>query len=147
VPFYITVVDQDPFFLAGLWDRSETPQGESIESCTVITMPANELLADIHNSKKVGTQRVLLSKEERRMPAILAREDHDSWLNGTPEEAWQALKQFPSGMMFAYPVSNRVNSNRNDGPELIQHRESTPQEEAQKAAEQPQPGQQSDLFG
>jgi hypothetical protein len=44
-------------------------------------------------------------------------------------------------------VSNRVNSNRNDGPELIQRRESTPQEEAQKQAEQPQPGQQSDLFG
>ena len=81
------------------------------------------------------------------MPAILAQEDHDTWLNGTPEEAWRVLKQFPSGMMFAYPVSNRVNSNRNDGPELLQRRESTPQEEAQKAAEQPQPGQQSDLFG
>jgi putative SOS response-associated peptidase YedK len=147
VPYYITVVDQEPFFLAGLWDRSQTPQGELIESCTVITMPANELLADIHNSKKVGTQRVLLPKEERRMPAILAQEDHDTWLNGTPEEAFKVLKQFPSGMMFAYPVSNRVNSNRNDGPELIQRREDTPQEQSSSQAEQPQPGQQSDLFG
>jgi putative SOS response-associated peptidase YedK len=76
------------------------------------------------------------------MPAILAQEDHDTWLNGTPEQAWQVLKQFPSGMMFAYPVSNRVNSNRNDAPELIQPREP----EAQKEAEQSQPGQQSDLF-
>jgi putative SOS response-associated peptidase YedK len=147
VPFYITVVDQDPFFLAGLWDRSQTPQGEWIESCTVITMAANELMADIHNSKKAGPKRVLLPKKDRRMPAILAKEDHDTWLNGTPEQAFQVLKQFPSGMMFAYPVSNRVNSNRNDGPELIERRESSPQESAQPESEQPQPGQQSDLFG
>lgn len=144
VPYYITVVDQDPFFLAGLWDRSQTPQGEWIESCTVITMPANELLADIHNSKKAGPQRVLLPKEQRRMPAILAQEDHESWLTGTPEQAFQALKQFPSGMMFAHPVSNRVNSNRNDGPELIRPRESSPSEKQDSA--RPQPGQQSDLF-
>ncbi|WP_129776525.1 SOS response-associated peptidase [Peristeroidobacter soli] len=122
VPYYITVVDQDPFFLAGLWDRSVTPAGEMIESCTVITMPANELMADIHNSKKTAGKRVLLAQEERRMPAILAREDHQTWLSGAPEEAFKVLKQFPSGEMFAYPVSNRVNSNRNDGPDLIQPR-------------------------
>ncbi len=68
VPFYITVVDQDPFFLAGLWDRSVTESGEVIESCTVITMPANELMADIHNSKKNAGKRVLLAPEDRRMP-------------------------------------------------------------------------------
>jgi putative SOS response-associated peptidase YedK len=130
-----------------LWDRSQTPQGEWIESCTVITMPANELMADIHNSKKAGTKRVLLPKEDRRMPAILAQEDHDTWLNGTPEEAFKVLKQFPSGMMFAYPVSNRVNSNRNDGPELIQRREADPQEPASPESDPPKPGQQSDLFG
>lgn len=122
IPYYITVVDQDPFFLAGLWDRSVTPAGEAIESCTVITMPANELMADIHNSKKTAGKRVLLPPEERRMPAILAQEDHEAWLTGTPAEAFAALKQFPSGMMLAYPVSDRVNSNRNDGPELIRPR-------------------------
>lgn len=122
VPYYITVVDQDPFFLAGLWDRSVTEAGEVIESCTVITMPANELMADIHNSKKTAGKRVLLPPADRRMPAILAREDHEPWLTGTPTEAFSVLKQFPSGMMFAYPVSNRVNSNRNDGPDLIKPR-------------------------
>lgn len=122
VPFYITVVDQDPFFLAGLWDRSVTETGEAIESCTVITMPANELMADIHNSKKSAGKRVLLPPEDRRMPAILAVEDHATWLSGTPEEAFAVLKQFPSGEMFAYPVSNLVNSNRNDGPDLIKPR-------------------------
>lgn len=59
----------------------------------------------------------------------------------------KVLKQFPSAMMFAHPVSNRVNSNRNDGPELIQRREDQPQEQTSSESEQPQPGQQSDLFG
>ncbi|MDY6944471.1 MAG: SOS response-associated peptidase [Pseudomonadota bacterium] len=122
LPYYITVVDQDPFFLAGLWDRCVTESGDVIESCTVITMPANELLADIHNSKKAGGKRVLLTAEERRMPAILAEQDHESWLSGTPAAAFAALKQFPAGLMFAYPVSNLVNSNRNDGQELIRRR-------------------------
>jgi putative SOS response-associated peptidase YedK len=130
-----------------LWDRSQAPQGEWIESCTVITMPANEIMADIHNSKKVGTKRVLLPEEDRRMPAILAQEDHDTWLSGTPDEAFKVLKQFPSGMMFAHPVSNRVNSNRNEGPELLQHRNEASQEQAPQESEQPRPGQQPDLFG
>jgi len=134
VPYYITVVDQDPFFLAGLWDRSVTDSGETIDSCTVITMPANELMADIHNSKKTAGKRVLLPPEDRRMPAILAQEDHETWLTGSPDEAFSVLKQFPSGLMFAYPVSNLVNSNRNDSPELIKPRG---EEE----------GGQSDLFG
>jgi putative SOS response-associated peptidase YedK len=129
VPYYITVVDQDPFFLAGLWDRSVDANGEVIESCTVITMPANELMADIHNSRKMGGRRVLLPESERRMPAILEPEDHHTWLTGTPEQAFAVLKQFPSGMMFAYPVSNLVNSNRNDGPELIRPREDTEQKD------------------
>ena len=78
MPYYITVVDQDPFFLARLWDRSVAESGEVIESCTVITMPANELMADIHDSKKTAGRRTLLPPEDRRMPAILAQEDHET---------------------------------------------------------------------
>lgn len=91
-----------------------------IESCTVITMLANALLSRIHNSKKVGGKRVLLPESERRMPAILAREDHETWLTGTVEDAFAALKPYPSELMVAWPVANRVNSVRNKGAELIQ---------------------------
>lgn len=126
IPYYITVVDQDPFFLAGLWDRCVDAHGEVIESCTVITLPANELMADIHNSRKIAGRRVLLAPEERRMPAIVAREDHETWLTGTPAAAFGVLKQFPAGLMFACPVSNLVNSNRNDGPDLIKPRAEDP---------------------
>lgn len=77
-------------------------------------------MAQVHNSKKVGNTRVLLPMEERRMPAILAKEDHENWLTGSAEAAFAALKSYPSGLMHAHPVSNRVNTTRNQGPDLIQ---------------------------
>jgi SOS response associated peptidase (SRAP) len=45
---------------------------EDVPSCAIITMPANELLAEIHNAKQ-------------RMPLILPPEAVDTWLTGTPE--------------------------------------------------------------
>jgi len=60
VPYYIHLNDQDIFAFAGLWDSSRTDQGEVIESCVHITMPANRVVGEIHNTK-------------HRMPAILAK--------------------------------------------------------------------------
>ena len=107
-PYYIRPVEEDASFaIAGLWDRSFTEQGEAMLSYTIITMPANELLADIHNS-------------QRRMPAILRREDVEVRLTGDAAAARAALKPFASGDMVAWPLSTRVNSARNDGPDLIE---------------------------
>jgi putative SOS response-associated peptidase YedK len=104
-PFYIHLVDQEVFGFAGLWDRSDGPGGV-IESCTLITMPANPLLEQIHNVQK-------------RMPAILRQADHTAWLHGDADQARAALMQYPSEMMAAWPVSTRVNAPRNEGPQLI----------------------------
>jgi putative SOS response-associated peptidase YedK len=105
-PYYITCVDQPVFTLAGLWDRSVAADGSEIVSCTIITMPPNALMAEIHNVKQ-------------RMPAILAAEDLDAWLAGSAEEAQRALKQYPADAMLAYPVSTRVNSPKNNEAQLI----------------------------
>lgn len=105
-PFYIHLADQDVFGFAGLWDRSTGPEG-SIESCTLITMPANPLLSQIHNV-------------EHRMPAILRAADHAVWLKGDAAEARQVLLEYPADTMVAWPVSTRVNAPRNDGPALIE---------------------------
>ena len=107
-PYYIEPTEpRSSFALAGLWDRSITPTGDEILSCTVITMPANETLRIIHNAKQ-------------RMPAILRKEDVEVWLTATPDEARAVLQQYPDELMHAYRVSARVNSPKNDGPELIQ---------------------------
>ena len=69
-------------------------------------MPANELLAEMHNAKQ-------------RMPLILPPEGGDIWLNGTPEHATALLVPYPSELMRAPRVSKRVNAPRNDDPELM----------------------------
>lgn len=53
-----------PLALAGLWDRWRRPDGELLETFTIITTPANALLAPVHE----------------RMPAILGRGDWETWL-------------------------------------------------------------------
>ncbi len=106
-PFYITLNDQDIFGFAGLWDSSKRDDGVTIESCTIITMPANQLMTEIHNVK-------------HRMPAILARESRDEWLKDAPEDAFRLLKQYPDTHMVATPVSKRVNTPKNNDPELIE---------------------------
>lgn len=105
-PHYIGCADQEVFAFAGLWDSSTPPQGEPLLSCTIITLPASPLMAQIHNTRQ-------------REPAILRPEDHDAWLAGTAEQAWACLKQYPDELRSAWPVSQQVNSARNDGPELI----------------------------
>lgn len=82
VPFYITVVDQPVFAFAGLWDRSVRADGTAIESCAHITMPANRLLRDIHNS----------GSTPQRMPAILRPQDRLAWLSGSVDEARSVLQ-------------------------------------------------------
>jgi len=106
-PFYITLNDQDVFGFAGLWDSSTGADGIVVQSCTIVTMPANKLMTEIHNVK-------------HRMPAILAKDDQDVWLTGAPEEAFKAIKPYSDTHMVATPVSTRVNTPKNNDAKLIE---------------------------
>ena len=105
-PFYITCADQPVFGFAGLWDSSRAEDGTALESCTIITMPPNPLMAEIHNVKQ-------------RMPAILQSNEINSWLAGSADEARAALKPYPADSMVAWPVSKRVNIPKNNDAGLI----------------------------
>ena len=107
VPYYIQCNDQPIFAFAALWDSSRTDAGDSIESVVHITLPANSLVGEIHNTKL-------------RMPAILEKADREAWLTGTPEEAWEALTPYPDDLMVAWPVSTRVNAPKNNDASLVE---------------------------
>ena len=98
-PFFVRLHERDVFGVAGLWDRSRREDGSYLFSCTLITVPANRLLAEVHNGKQ-------------RMPAILSEHDHDGWLGGTPAQARAALKPYADELMVAWKVSRRVNNPR-----------------------------------
>lgn len=109
-PYYIHLADQELFAFAALWDRSVKPDGTAVESGAHITMPGNELMREIHNA----------GGNPYRMPAILKREDWEAWLTGTSEQARAVLHPYPSARMAAHPVSPKVNSPKNDSPDLIE---------------------------
>ncbi len=106
-PFFIRLADRERFGFAGLWDRSTASDGTVLGSCTLITLPGNRLLSEIHNT-------------DHRMPAILREEDHEAWLSGDPDAARATLQPYPDEQMVAYPVSARVSSAKNDDARLIE---------------------------
>jgi putative SOS response-associated peptidase YedK len=69
-PYLITLPNNDLFAYAGLYSFwTDTQTGEIVESYTMVTTQANELMSQIHNTKK-------------RMPIILEPHQEESWLNG-----------------------------------------------------------------
>jgi SOS response associated peptidase (SRAP) len=103
-PFCFEVSNGSLFAFAGLWDRWQGPDGDAVESCTILTTTANSLVAPAHD----------------RMPAILAPDHYDRWLDPAMRDAATALgllRTFASDLMRRYPVSARVNAVANDDPE------------------------------
>ena len=106
-PYFIGLRHDDPFALAGLWEHWTGPNGNPVESCTIITCPANESLAKLHD----------------RMPVILHEDDYDRWLdpqNKQFEELQSLLVPYPAAEMRTYPVSKLVNSPKNDVPDCAE---------------------------
>jgi putative SOS response-associated peptidase YedK len=114
-PFFIKLADREIFGFAGLWERSKGAAGW-LESCTIITLPANRLLGEIHNGGL-------------RMPAILRAEDHEAWLAGTLDDARRVLEPYPDDGMLAWPVSPRVSSAKADDETLTDPVEPVPDEQ------------------
>jgi len=105
-PHHIRMRDGRPFAFAGLWERWTPPDGDPVESCTIITTVPNEVVAPIHD----------------RMPVILAPADLDRWLDPSsrdPAAVAALLRPYPAGDMTAYPVSLRVNSPGADDPSCV----------------------------
>jgi putative SOS response-associated peptidase YedK len=114
-PYYITLQNGGPFAFAGLWEMNKkcaakvagdetamaTAPSAALETCTIITTTANELMAKLHH----------------RMPVILPVEHYDLWLDPAaqePERLLPLLAPFPSKEMRAVPVSTHVNNPRNE---------------------------------
>lgn len=104
-PFRIFVKNNPIFTMAGLWDRWKSPNGEVVESFTIITTEANDFMKPIHN----------------RMPVILKPEDEKTWLGSKDsKEILALLKPYASDEMNAYAVSKLVNSTRNESAVVIE---------------------------
>jgi putative SOS response-associated peptidase YedK len=106
-PYYIHPDDQDVFGFAGLWARSSADANTVTECCSLITLPANPLISEIHNSGL-------------RMPALLTREQRELWLFGAVDVAGMALAAYADERLVAYAVSDRINSPDNNDENLLE---------------------------
>ena len=107
-PHFIRRRDDGFFCFAGLWDRWESKNtADVIDSCTIVTTPANELLGRIHH----------------RCPVILSAEHYDEWLDPAMHDV-QRLKQilgpFDPKAYQMYEVGRYVSNPRNQGPQCIE---------------------------
>lgn len=99
-PYCIRLRDRSPFGMAGLWERWKASDGQLVETCTIVTVDANSLVASLHD----------------RMPLILAPADYDAWLAADAAAMPHAV---PAEAMVAYPVSPLVSNARNDVPACL----------------------------
>ena len=106
VPYYFQLKSGEPFVFAGLWENWQDPHsGEWLRSCTLLTTDANAVVKAVHD----------------RMPVILPETHHAAWLGEVTDGDLKAmLSPLDAGLMEAWEVSPRVNSPRNNGPQLVE---------------------------
>lgn len=104
-PFAFGLRSGEPFAFAGLWERWKPKVGDALETFTILTTDANEVVESAHN----------------RMPVILELKDYDRWLEPAAPERLpiDLLRPFPAEQMISWPVGDRVGNVRNDDPELL----------------------------
>ncbi|MCC6808065.1 MAG: SOS response-associated peptidase [Deltaproteobacteria bacterium] len=102
VPFYFRF--SKPLFIAGIWDRW-FEQGETIESCAVLTTTANALVAGVHD----------------RMPVLIGVDDLDVWLSpSSPRNVVrELLEPSPPEYLRVFAADRAVNNPANDFPQLL----------------------------
>jgi len=104
-PYRIEMADEGLMAFAGLTEQWTGPDGEKIQSCTIVTTEACPALTAIHH----------------RMPVILDSDLFEPWLTGDTSVAASIMKPYAGERGFkTYPVSKRVNNVRNDDATILQ---------------------------
>lgn len=106
IPYRIFLKDEQPFAFAGIFELSKSSSGVIIPTFSIITVPANKLIAPLHD----------------RMPAILTKDHESLWIDSkAPYEAVKSvLKPYSEEKMKMYEVSPLVNSVNHDEFRIIQ---------------------------
>ena len=106
-PYFIRMANSGLMAFAGLWEKWKSAEDEDfLETFTILTTSANELITPIHT----------------RMPVLLHPEDYNLWLDQNmhdPEQMQRLYQPFPTDLLTAYKVPDLVNNPRFDSPACI----------------------------
>jgi putative SOS response-associated peptidase YedK len=101
-PFLLQRRDRQPFAFAGIWADMLLPSGELVASAAILTTAPRGVAAEVHD----------------RMPVILPAPDQNRWLD--PAARYKPLLESDADALELVPVSNLVNSSKNDDARLIE---------------------------
>jgi len=93
-PYYVRAKSGEPLAFAGLWEIWIGPNGEELETATIVTTRANRMLADIHD----------------RMPVIIPPDAFNLWLDCTNVDAETAAAVIAPEMIMAADLTRRVST-------------------------------------
>lgn len=100
IPYFVYPADGNIMSVAGLFDNWQDPLSGIIkQTFTIITCPANDLMAEIHNSKK-------------RMPVLLKQDQENDWLNGKLDIESISIP-VDSSFIKAHEVDRKIISGKN----------------------------------
>ena len=105
-PYFIRPKGRSSFAFAGLWEQWQGPEGSLVESCTLITTEANELISRLHD----------------RMPVILPPSEYALWLDPGISDGRRLiphLQPYPANALEAFPVDAIVNNPKMDDSRCI----------------------------
>lgn len=103
LPWYIAPREGALLVFAGVWQVWEMGDTRHV-TCAVVTCAANGAMEQLHH----------------RMPVILPPEDWALWLGEAGHGAARLMRAAPEDALVWHRVDARVNSNRAEGPELIE---------------------------
>ncbi|OEH85580.1 hypothetical protein BHU72_01920 [Desulfuribacillus stibiiarsenatis] len=106
IPYRIYLKETDVFSFAGIWETWLNQNNQPINTFSIITSEANEIVKPVHD----------------RMPVILTPEQENDWLhqlNIDKDYLKSFLKPYDSNKMDIYHVSALVNSPKNNIKELL----------------------------
>ncbi|MBT3994998.1 MAG: SOS response-associated peptidase [Chloroflexi bacterium] len=105
-PMFISPKDGEILQFAAVYDSWINKNGETIDSCAIVTTAANDFMSTIHD----------------RMPAILDEETVALWLDPLTTDSsnlQSIITPASNDLLKAVPVSKRVNSYKNDDQGLL----------------------------
>jgi putative SOS response-associated peptidase YedK len=106
-PYLIGLEGRALFAFAGLWERWTDPEGETLESCTLLTTEATERLRALHD----------------RMPVIVDPVDYGLWMDPDvvePDLVSPVIDRNLGGALDFYPITKYVNDVRHDDPRCLE---------------------------
>jgi len=113
IPYYIFLKEEEIFSIGGMYEVWGNPvTKETIQTFTILTVPANELCARIHNG----------GKNPFRMPLIISKEDEEYWLDPSLQQTdiQQFFQPYDTNQMDAYPVSKDFLKKSPDDASIIE---------------------------